>query len=298
MSYCYLPFSILNPRLQFRVTYFQTVSSIVSPSEKSGVVGFKPTRGLIPSKGIIPVSREQDVVGPIARTVKDISLILDAITSKQLEKGSYLGSFSGTDLHSVRIGVIRDPSQQVDKPKLDVFKGTLDLLKSAGAVVVDEVQLAGLEEYDNLPKRLKTLVLDTEFKVSMETYLQSLAVNPRRLNSLEHLIDAIKDDPAEEYPSRNVAIMERALATSVNSPSYQEMLVKQEYYANAGGLEGAMNRHECTVLISPAGSLAFQNFAAIGGNPAISVPMGFYPEDTKIKRDKQSGFVTVAPGIP
>ncbi len=132
----------------------------------------------------------------------------------------------------------------------------------------------------------------------METYLQGFAINPRRLDTLKSLIDAIKDDPEEEYPLRDVAIMQRALATSVHASKYQEMVAKQLYYANAGGLGGAMNGCSCTVLISPAGSLNCQNFASMGGNPVINVPMGFYPDDTKVKRDEQSGFVTVAPGIP
>jgi amidase len=115
---------------------------------------------------------------------------------------------------------------------------------------------------------------------------------------LGHFVGDIKGDPTEEDPRRNVATMERALATSVDAPDYQEMLTKQDYFANAAGLEEAMNRCNYTMLISPAGSLAFQNFAAIGGNPVISVPMGFYPEGTKLKRDKEDGLVAVASGIP
>ncbi|KAH8601052.1 amidase signature domain-containing protein [Bisporella sp. PMI_857] len=199
--------SLLDHTLRFRVTDPQTISSIVSPSEKSGVIGFRPTRGLISSHGIIPVSQEQDVVGSIARTVKDIALILDAV------------ALNCTDIHGIRIGVISDARQQVDKAKLNAFQATLDPLKVAGTMVVEDARLAGVEEYDNILRGM------------------SLSCN-------------------EHWP---------------------------QVYA---------------VLISPAASLTFQNFAAMGGNPVISVPMRLYPEDTKVKRDGQSAFVTVAPGIP
>lgn len=203
-------------------------------------MGLKPTRGLLSSHGIIPVSREQDVIGPISRTVKDAALVLDAITSIEKNTGYYVQSCSTTDFHGVRIGVIHDPVQQVDKAKLYAFQATLNLLRTIGAIIVEDIRLTGLEEYNNLPASLKSLVLETDFIVSIEAYLRSLAVNPRGLTTLERLIDAIKGDPNEEYPSRNIATMQRALATGVNSPSYQRILAKQAYCANAGGLEGAI----------------------------------------------------------
>lgn len=208
--------------------------------EKSGAIGFKPRCGLALSRGIIPVSREQDVVGPITRTVKDAALILDGITSDDKGAGYYAQSCSTTDLHGVRIGVIRDPARKVDEAKLDAFEITLNRLQTAGATIVEDIQLADLEEYNNPLESLKTLVLDTEFKVSIEAYLRGLAVNPRGLTTLDGLIDAIKDDLEEHYPSRNVVIMKRALTTSVGEPSYREMLTKQKCYANSGGCEGEM----------------------------------------------------------
>ncbi|KAH6714500.1 amidase signature domain-containing protein [Leptodontidium sp. MPI-SDFR-AT-0119] len=276
----------------------ETTSSIVSPSEKSGVVGYKPSRGMIAVQGIITASAEKDIVGPITRTVKDAALILDAITPARHGAAQIADSCSTADLHGVRIGIVRDPTQTVDKAKLDAFQITVDLLKAAGAVIVDDVRLAGLDEYISLPDGMKQIVLDTEFKVSMEIHLQSLIINPRHLENLEDLIEAIKHDRDEDYPSRNVAIMQRALSTNVNASNYREMLEKQLYFADNGGLEGAMRERNCTALITPAGSLLIQSFAAMGGNPVISVPMGFYPEGTKLKHDPQSGFVTVAPGIP
>ncbi|PVH71877.1 hypothetical protein DL98DRAFT_596554 [Cadophora sp. DSE1049] len=139
----------------------QTISSIVSPSQKSGVVGCKPTRGLIPAQGIITVSQKKDVVGPIVRTVKDAALILDAITPVRHAAGLYAKSCSTTDLRA------------------DAFQVTVDLLKAAGAIIVDDIRLAGLDDYISLPDSMRQIVLDTEFKVSMEKYFHSLLRNSR-----------------------------------------------------------------------------------------------------------------------
>ncbi|KAK0714545.1 hypothetical protein B0H67DRAFT_214835 [Lasiosphaeris hirsuta] len=77
------------------------------------------------------------------------------------------------------------------------------------------------------------------------------------------------------------------------------MIRNQEYYADVGGFEGSMGRHNCHVVIAPAGFIALQAFASMGGNPVMTVPMGSYPEGTKVRRNKHcGGLISVAPGIP
>ncbi|KAK4032923.1 amidase signature domain-containing protein [Parachaetomium inaequale] len=283
----------------------ETVSSLVSPSEKSCVVGLKPTRGLLPTDGMIPVSNRQDALGHIARTVKDVAQILDVVVqfdprpTAHYSKPTYAESCAAVDLQGVRIGVVEHPGQDIDQPKTNAFRETHGMLTAAGATILGGVRLGGLQEYDLLPQRMKTIVLETEFKADMEAYILSLTKNPRRILTLKDLVDTIQSEQLEEYPARDVEMMLRALDTSKSAPDYTTMLRKEEYYANSGGFEGAMDRHDCDVLIAPAGSLALQAFAAVGGNPAMSVPMGFYPEGTKIRRDEmRGGLVSVAPGIP
>jgi amidase len=83
--------------------------------------------------------------------------------------------------------------------------------------------------------------------------------------------------------------MSRARDTSKDSPEYLSILQKQDYYAGSGGFEGAMERHDCDVIIAPGGSLSIQAFAAMGGIPVMTVPMGFYPEETEVKFDESRG---------
>lgn len=283
----------------------ETVSSLVSPSEKNCVVGLKPTSKLLPTDGVIPVSRRQDTLGYIARTVRDVAQIFEEITrfDSRQEALDRPGGYTSVcvpdgDLRGLRIGVIEHSTQEVDKPKREAFKQVLGYLKRAGAIIVENVSLAGLQEYESLPERIKNIVLETEFKNDMEEYLSSLVQNPRGIHTFEDLVHAVQHEPSEEYPERNVDIMLSALNSSKHSAGYHAMLSKQEYYAELGGFEGSMRHHNCDVYIAPAGSLILQAFASVGGNPVMTVPMGFYPEGAKVRRDKNRGeLVSVALGI-
>ncbi|KAK0739056.1 amidase [Apiosordaria backusii] len=278
----------------------ETVSSIVTPSEKSCVVGFKPTLSVLPTDGVIPVSKRQDTMGYIARTVKDVAQLLDVLvqfdprSSTHGQKTIYADSCHNSDFQGVRVGVVKYSEEEIAKHKADAFHEILGLLTQAGATILDNVELAGLKEYELLPEAMKTIVLETEMKADMEAYLASLTENPRGILTFENLINAIKSEHSEEYPSRNVDTMLRALHTSKESAEYLAMLQNQEYYTDRGGFEGAMDRCDCDVMIAPAGPLSLQGFAAIGGDPVMTVPMGFYPEETEVRREKPGAGLVLA----
>lgn len=278
-----------------RPNLFQTVSSIVGPAERSCVVGLKPTRDIVNSEGIIPVSATQDTVGPLAKTVKDVARILSIIAEPPFD---YAKDLDRPRIGEVRIGVLRKPDDMVDKHKLKAFNDGLARLRSIGAIIIDPVAIPGLEEYESLSNSEKSVVLDTEFKVSLEEFLSKLAVNPRNIKTLGQLIEAIKHDRAERFPEWNVEIMERADRTSVHSPSYINMRKRQEYFASDGGIQGALETSGCHVLLAPSGSLTIQGFAAMAGSPAMSVPMGFYPPETEVVTDERSGQVVIGPNVP
>lgn len=273
----------------------QTISSIVSPAERSCVVGLKPSRGLVNSEGLIPVSPTQDTVGPLAKTVKDVAHILSLIAEPNFDYVKDLGCPLTMNL---RIGVLRKPDETFDEYKLEAFDDALARLRATGATIIDPVAIPGLEEYDNLSNAEKSIVLDMEFKIGMEDFLSKLAVNPRNIRTLGQLTEAIKNEPSERFSEWNVEIMERADRTSVHSPTYIKMRERQEYFASEGGLEGALDRSGCHVLLAPAGSLMVQGFAAMAGSPAMSVPMGFYPPEIEVVTDEGIGQVVIGPNVP
>lgn len=273
----------------------QTISSIVSPAERSCVVGFKPTRGLVNSEGIIPVSPTQDTVGPLAKTVKDVAHILSIIAEPTFD---YVKNLACPLTIGLRIGVLRKLDDMFDEYKTKAFKDALARLRTTGTTIIDPVAILGLEEYDNLSNAEKSVVLDTEFKIGMEEFLSKLAVTPKNIRALGQLIEAIKHEPSERFPEWNAEIMERADRTSVHSPTYIKMRERQAYFASEGGIEGALDSSDCHILLVPAGSLTVQGFAAMAGSPAVSVPMGFYPPGIEVLTDERTGQVVIGPNVP
>lgn len=258
-------------------------------------MGLKPTRGLVNSEGIIAVSPTQDTVGPLAKTVKDVAYILSIIADPTFDYVKDLGCPLTMEL---RIGVLRKPEDTFDEHKLEAFDNALARLRTTGATIIDRVAIPGLEEYDNLSNAEKSVVLDTDFKIGMEDFPSKLAVNPRNIRTLGQLIEAIKHEPSERFPEWNVEIMERADRTSVHSPTYIKMRERQRYFVSEGGIEGALDRSGCQVLLAPAGSLTVQGFAAMASSPAMSVPMGFYPPETEVMTDDRTGQVVTGPNVP
>lgn len=250
---------------------------------------------MVNSDGIIPVSPAQDTVGPIAKTVKDVAHILSIMAETAFDYSEYLGRPLTEEL---RIGVLRKPEDTVDKHKLKAFNYGLARLRSAGAIIIDPVVIPGLEEYENLSEAEKLVVLDTEFKVGLEEFLSNLAVNPRNIQSLGQLIEAIKHDPSERFPEWNVEIMERADRTSGHSPTYAKMRERKQYFATQGRIQGALDNSGCHVLLAAEGSLTVQGFAAMAGSPAMSVPMGFYPPGTEVVTDERNSQVITGPNVP
>ncbi|KZM20088.1 Amidase [Ascochyta rabiei] len=295
----------------------ETCYSIVSPAEKSGIVGYKPTRDLIPSEGIIHASKRQDTVGVLTRTVKDAMLITYTLVLESLNCSSprYLPGnpdstvlmenllaacySKKTDLTGVRIGIPLDLIDFGDIPecKLEAFEDTLSLLETkSGAEIVRDVRVEGVCEYEGLSQEEKQVVLDTDMKIAIEAYLSDWKTDKQGISNLQDLIDFTKTCAEEEYPTRNVAGFERAQATDPESALYTTMLKKDEKFA--GCLERTLDRYGCDVLVIPILSVTLQAFAAKAGSPVLSVPMGYYPEGTPIETDPKNGLIAKAPGIP
>jgi amidase len=288
----------------------QTISSIVSPAEKSAVVGFKPSKGLIPSTGIIYGSQQQDTVGILTRNVRDAARILKEIlrhtsdhatsANKALQNIDNALKSCDTNLSHVRIGNPGDIGVLFDisKIKREAFEETLSLLQETGAKVVRNISIAGAKEYEDLPQASKQIILDTDLKLSVDYYLSTLQSNPHKLKRLEDVIEVTKRIEAEEYPERDIGGFERAAKTDPDNELYKSLIVRDNYFIQEGGIAGAIERHNLNVLLMPTASMTMSTFAAKAGSPVMSVPMGFFPDGTKVEHDPRNGFVDVAPNIP
>jgi amidase len=282
----------------------------VSPAERSGVVGFKLTRGVIPSGGLIFASERLDTVGLLTRTITDAVKVLQEIVrhsvndsqrkERDILRQSLNFSISNAYLSGLRIGI---PSsfadlENIHPAKHQAFKRALYLFEAVGGDIVQGIDILGAEEYANLPPSHKHILLDTDMKQAINNYLANLATNPQNIHNLQDLITFTKAHPEEEYPQRNVAVLERALATDPADELYKQMLAKDEWFKGGGGIEGALKRHKLSILLIPMLSPTLNAFTSKAGSPCLSIPMGKYPAGTDVECDPGNGLVNVAPGIP
>ncbi len=274
----------------------ETNGSIVCPSNNNGLVGLKPTVGLISRSGIIPISFTQDTPGPMARTVEDVAIclgILTGIDSTDSKTFNAYGNFH-TDytkylnkdgLKGKRIGLIKEAMGF--HPKVDILiDQTVAYLKSQGAEVM-EIDFP----LDAAIENASFQVLLYEFKDGLNKYLENLG-NNSRVKSLKELIEFNKSDSVElQYFDQKILEMAEEKG-DLESAEYKEALAIMQKGTREDGIDKLMNHHKLDALMAPTGAPAWKtdlidgdlylggnsSYAAISGYPNITVPMGFIEE--------------------
>jgi amidase len=269
----------------------ETNGSIVCPAAINGVVGFKPTVGLVSRSGIIPISHSQDTAGPIVKTVGDAARVLTVIAGPDpddpatdaIPPGLELDFEAGLDaatLDGVRLGVVTNLVDG-DGAVTAVFMAELMRMADAGAVLVSvQVPLP----FGNDPYT----VLVTEFKVGIEAYLASHPVAGQP-TTLAELIAFNQANAAEVMPYFGQEIFEDAQATNgLDDPDYLDALANVQSTVGENGILAVMEQNQLEALVSPTTGTAWMtNYAggdpgiegastpaAIAGYPHLTVPMG------------------------
>jgi amidase len=256
----------------------ETNGSIVCPAALNGIVGLKPTVGLIPQQGIVPISHSQDTAGPMTRTVGQAAALLSVLTGNPTD---YVEACRGTDLSDVRIGVPRGPLWGYSNGLDQVTEHALEILSGCGATLVDGLSLPtpGGDE-DQLQ------VLSHELKVDLAAYLATRA--PGGPKTLDDLIAFNKDHADVELQWFGQELFERAAATDgLSSPVYVAARLTA-LRAGRDGIDNLLQDNQLDALVSPAYSPAWaidlvngdhvlgssSSHAALAGYPLISVPSG------------------------
>jgi amidase len=271
----------------------ETDGSIVCPSNNNGIVGLKPTVGLISRSGIIPISFTQDTPGPMGRTVMDVAICLGALTGIDQEdtktltsEGKSLEDYSvclkKDGLNGKRIGVIKNSggfSDRVDS----LMRLAIADMAAQGAKVI-EVEAPKSSGYDDASFE----VLLYEFKDGLNKYFKGLG-DDAPVKNISELIEFNKSDSVE-LRYFNQKILEMAdKKGDLSSPDYKKALEKMLKATRENGIDKMMNSNNLDALIAPTGSPAWKtdlvlgdhyvggssSLAAISGYPAITVPMGF-----------------------
>ncbi|TDW70219.1 amidase [Kribbella pratensis] len=256
----------------------ETNGSIVCPAALNGIVGLKPTVGLIPQQGIVPISHSQDTAGPMTRTVTQAAALLSVLTGNQTD---YTEACRGTDLSNVRIGVPRGPLWGYSTGLDQVTEHALEILSSCGATLVDHLSLPtpGGDE-DQLQ------VLSHELKVDLAAYLATRV--PGGPRTLDDLIAFNRDHADVELQWFGQELFERAATTDgLSSPVYVAARLTA-LRAGRDGIDDLLRENQLDALVSPSYSPAWaidlvngdhvlggsSSHAALAGYPLLSLPSG------------------------
>lgn len=289
----------------------QTAGSIICPAEINCIVGLKPTRGLVANDGCVPISHRQDVVGPMTRTVRDAAHMLNTLAGRSEADDftwnipfdpipDFTTSCQTIDIKGIKIGVPRNTFIEVASPILAAFEVALTTLATAGAEIIENTDFESVEEFLKQDKATQSFCLAAEFKSDLARYFAGLKSNPHNIHNMKDLITYTQNTPEEQYPDRDI---ERFLWTQnegadVSSTKYKELMEKDQYFGGVGGILGALKKHNLDILAVPSTLDIPTLFAAKMGFPILSMPLGFYPEDTKIEMNGRGNLVAIAPGIP
>jgi amidase len=274
----------------------ETNGSIVCPSHSNGIVGLKPTVGLLSRSGIIPISFTQDTPGPMGRTVRDVATCLGALVgidsadektwaSKSNFHEDYTQFLKEEGLRNKRIGFYKRPLGINFKVDTLMYRA-VDLLKSKGAEIfeIEEITNGGVGNY-SFQVRLY------EYKAGLNKYFQSLGPDAP-IKNLENLIEFNEKDSLElRYFDQRYLKMAQEKA-GLDYEEYQKALVELLTARREDGIDSVMDVHNLDAIIAPTGSPAWKTDlvngdsyqlgssspAAQAGYPNITVPMGFVEE--------------------
>ncbi len=274
----------------------ETNGSIVCPSHANGIVGLKPTVGLVSRSGIIPISHSLDIAGPMGRTVADVAIALGALTGVDpndehtlLSEGKYFTDYSPflkeDGLQGKRIGFFTAPMGR--NYKVDaLMQEAVEFMESQGAEIIelDQVSDPGTENH-------AFQVMLYEYKYGLNKYFESLGPDAP-IKSLEELIAFNKADSIT-LRHYNQAYLEMAQEKEgLDSQEYLDALEAMHYGARENGIDKVMDEHNLDAIIAPTGSPAWKTDwvngdsfqlgssspAAHAGYPNITLPMGFVEE--------------------
>lgn len=268
----------------------ETDGSIACPASVNGLVGLKPTVGLVSRDGIIPISASQDTAGPMTRSVADAAAVLQAIAAPDAQDPAtrsapssppdYLAHLKPDGLRGARLGLLRNPLRE-DPAIAAALDRAVQTLRAAGATVV-ETGLVTDGKWD----AAEQMVLLVEFKAGLNAYLRSHAAP---VKDLDALIAFNRANAQRELPYFGQELFEQAQAApGLEDPGYLSARASARRLAGEQGIDAALKSDRLDALIVPTTGAAWvttlgkgdtfpgagYGAAAVAGYPSLSVPMG------------------------
>ena len=272
----------------------ETDGSIVSPASLCGIVGLKPTVGLISRSGIIPISSSQDTAGPVARTVRDAAILLAALTgvdardpATEQASGKVLPDYTKfldvEALRGARLGVARRYFRP-GRPGNDVVEAAVERMRERGAVIIE---LTDLRQWSNFGDAEHTLML-YEFKAGLHAYLASLGP-AAPVRTLDDIIAFNLRNKERELPffGQETLLKARDMGP-LTEPEYLDAAAQARRLSRDEGIDAIIGKDQLDAIIAPSGGPAgtrdpfygdrdsggSSSPAAVAGYPNITVPAG------------------------
>ena len=273
----------------------ETDGSIVCPAAACSLVGIKPTLGLVSRTGIVPIAHSQDTAGPMARTVRDAALLLGALAGADARDSAtsaaptavpdYTRSLDPKGLDGARIGIARTKLFGYHAATDAVINRAIDVLRRAGAVIVDPADISHLGEYDDA----ELTVLLYEFKADLNRYLAEFAPGAP-VKTLQDVIAFNERNKEREMPYFGQELFVKAQDKGpLSDQAYRDALDKCRKLGRDEGLHATLDQQKLDAIVAPTGNPAWpidlvngDHFlggsstpAAVAGFPHVTVPAGY-----------------------
>ena len=265
----------------------ETNGSVICPSNANGIVGFKPTVGIVPQQYIIPISASQDTAGPMTKTVMGAAMMMNAMATEKPDT-DYTARLNKDALKGVRVGVLNFAKGSF-APILKHFNTALKDLEAAGAILVDIDDRPGTPEgYSKMAYDL----LKYEFKDGLNAYLASTSPKQVKTRTLKELITFNEEHADVELVlfDQSIFLASEAMDSLENS-DYKKVVEVVQKATREDGIDMILQKHNVAVLVAPSGVVVprvdpangdvwpenwpgFGSHAARAGYPHATVPMG------------------------
>jgi amidase len=272
----------------------ETDGSIVCPSSVAGLVGVKPTVGLLSRSGIIPISQTQDTAGPMTRTVADAAALLAAMAGMDPQdpatrvvtrrEDNYPTALDANALKGARIGIARKRYFGYSPAADRIAEAAIAAMKAQGAVIIDPADIPTASQLDDCEFE----ILLYEFKDGLNSYLKALG-SSARVKSLDEVIAFNEREKEKEMPffGQEIFLMAQKKGP-LSAPAYKQALATCRVRSRSLGIDAVMRKHRLDAIIAPTGSPAWpidpingDHFlgasstpAAVAGYPSVTVPAG------------------------
>ena len=273
----------------------ETDGSVICPAQTNGIVGIKPTLGLLSRSGIIPIAHSQDTAGPMARTVADAAILLGAMTGVDARdpatKNSAKRRFSDytkfldlNGLKGARIGVARNMAGS-DPRIIKIFESSIDVMKQLGAVIVDPADLPNFNKFG----KTESEVLYYEFKADLNKYLAGANAKVKTMADVIKFNEENKERVLQYFGQERM--LKAQESGGLRDKKYRDALAKNLLLTRKNGIDAAVKKYKLDALIVPSGGPSWMvdmvngdalnwdmestSPAAVAGYPHITVPAGY-----------------------